>query len=103
MFFIVSKFADQSPLDLAAHKTEVFSLLSQHLAAQFKGRNRTASLDSIGPESPMFPKDSSFRVSSTESNNNSGSDYHSLHSGFNPVMIHCFKILQFYNVCHNAK
>ncbi|XP_021947306.1 uncharacterized protein LOC110845233 isoform X2 [Folsomia candida] len=80
------KFADQSPLDLAAQKPQIFSLLSQHLATQFKGRNRTASLDSIGPESPIYPKDGSFRACSAERNNNCGSEYHSVHSGFNPAL-----------------
>lgn len=90
LLVILRKFADQSPLDLAAQKPQIFSLLSQHLATQFKGRNRTASLDSIGPESPIYPKDGSFRACSAERNNNCGSEYHSVHSGFNPVSIDKF-------------
>ncbi len=91
-------------MDLAAQKPEIFSLLSQHLASLHKVRNhRTTSIDSIGPESPIFPKDSSFHVSSpvgTERNNNSGgTEYqNTAYSGFNPVRSF-FSFYKLFNCC----
>jgi hypothetical protein len=76
---------------LASQKPEIFSIMSQCLAAQFKCKtNRTMSIDSIGPESPIFPKETPFRSgpSSAERNNNHsnvGSEYLPIHSGFNSV------------------
>lgn len=89
-FLLCSKFADESPLDLASQKPEIFSLFSHYLAAQFKRTNRSSSIDSIGPESPIFPKETSMRTPSVNGHHPvtaESVEYIPLHPGFNAVKI----------------
>jgi len=58
------KFADESPLDLACQKPPIFALISKYLTAQFKRTNQSSSFDSVGPESPLFPKENPLRTPS---------------------------------------
>jgi len=91
-FIAHRKFEGQSPLDLASQKPEIFSIMSQFLAAQFKNTQsqykRSMSMDSIsmGPESPVFPKENCM-MDRHDKSGNSFSDCIGSGTGFNNVSI----------------
>ncbi|CAG7716281.1 unnamed protein product [Allacma fusca] len=82
------KFADQSPLDLASKKPEIFSLMSHFLASQFKTRTKRSSMESIytnGPESPFLPKEN-YHSPTADLHTSSHGDYVHIHNGFNSTL-----------------